>query len=649
MFLLPLIFSSEITDMTLLPRQLLLSVFGLLLLGSVWNNLPKDTKILKIDAVNGAMIVYFVVATAISLLNAAVLSEALYFLSRLWIVVSFSILTVLLLRNNVITSKHIIIAVIIFGCAGIGTAIIDIGAKTLRGEHVLRRVNFVSGGFGNKNLLSSILFLCLPFFFLGMREKRLLKIITGVALVLALFIIIVIRTRIVLVATLVFFGIIACYYLRDYLKRKFWPFVGSAVAATVLILFVFNPFGAANKKFAATDNVAKYFSRLLNTDTFRERLLFWKNSLEMFRDHPLGVGLGNWQIHFPKYGLQKFNSFPIENGLYTLQRPHNDFLWSLCETGILGFVAFAGIFGILIYQSARLIKTATDERERRKFIYLFSGIIGFVAIAFFDFPMERIEHQVVLVMLFALVIHHYGTKTADNFTLSIKKKIVGYFVVLGICFSFTVAYKRLAAEKDVFKMYAIRKNSNVDEIVSLVDHAQGAFYKIDSKTTPLEWFKGVAIFSREQYADAEIAFEKAYALTPYDIHVINNLASCYEINGKRNEALAMYNKALQISPRFEEARLNLAAVYFNSKAYDKAFNTIDYCAVDTRDPKYKIFLPPILKAKVDMVVAKIDFPVSAENKTALLNVQDFSPLYYESKKNNVTFEQQIISQLKKSS
>lgn len=639
MFMLPLVFSSEIADTGLLPRQLFLSTFTLLLAGSVWKTAQSDSRFLKIDAVNLALMVYLLLSAFVSFINTTVLSETLYVLSKLWIVVSLSILTGMLLKNNVIKEKHIIISVVIFGCVSIGTALVDITEKTLRGKHLLHWANTISGGFGNKNLLSSILFLCIPFFMVGLRKERRFKIISCSALVFALFILVVLRTRIVMIATFVFFGIIAFFYLKHFMKRQFWIIAGALVA------LIFVTLGGVFGKLNVPVDIKRYCYSILRTHTLEERINFWRNSLDMVLEYPFGVGLGNWQIYFPKYGLDKFDSFNIINGISTLQRPHNDFLWSLCETGILGFAVFLSIFGIVVYKSFRLIKTATDSGERWSFICWFSGLIGFLMVAFFDFPMERMEHWILLVLLYAVVIHQDGIKNKASFSVQVRTKFIMIFLVLGISFSFTVAYCRFAAEKQVYKMYTARTDGNPDQVLAFAQQAESFFYEIDSKTIPLEWYKGVANFSKQQYQESEVDFENAYALTPYNIHVINNLASCKEINGKRKEAIKLYAKALQISPGFVEARLNLAAVYYNNKEYNKAFTTIDYCSVETGDPKYKAFLPPILKSKADMILKAINFPAVTENP--LNSLQDYSPIYYESKKNNITFEKQIIRHLKK--
>ena len=646
MFLLPLLFFAGISDMVLLPRQLFLTAFSTLLLIFVWKSYKNDFKPIELDAATLAMVAYFLIAVVISLSNAVVLSESLYSLSKLWILISFSLLTIWLLRKNAITINQIIKAVIIFGCVAIITAVIDIAEKTVRGQHLFRSIQNISGGFANKNLLSSILFLCLPFFMIGCHEKKRLRLISALALALAIVILLIIRTRTTLIATFAFFAIISFFLLRDILKRKIWWVIIIFVGVSVFAFLKFRLDEAIGGLKSSSDIKRQYFYRLFDTETFKTRVMFWQNSLEMVREHPFGVGLGNWQIHFPKYGLQKFD-FEIANGIHTLQRPHNDFLWILCETGIIGFAAFTAIFIIILYQSYSLIKTAATKYDRRLFIYLFSALVGFIIIAFFDFPMERIEHQVILMLVFAIVIYQYGLTNNDRFAFPVKKILMMLFVIIGICFSSLIAFQRFESEREMFHLYAARKSGDSNDVMRYSQNAENSLYKIDSKTIPLQWYLGTAYFSQGQFSESESSFKEAYALTPYNIHVINNLASCYEVNGQRSKAIEMYQEALQISPMFEEARLNLAAVYFNDKAYEKAFQTIDNCDVNTRDPKHKIFLPPILKAKVDLVLATTELQIADDIRKTFGDAQYHMQLYIESKKNNITFEKQIINVLKK--
>lgn len=637
LLLLPLIFYSDIGDKILLPRQLLLSLFVLIQVFLVWKAMQKGG-LFKIGIIGLAMLGFLMISATVSLANAPVWSETFYGLSKLWIVISFFVVTVVLLRADLITNQQLVKAGIIFGCAALGTALVDMTEKTLRGKNLFHWVYTILGSFGNKNLLTSILFLCLPFFMIGLRGKRYIRIVSWVSLLLIIAFVVILRTRITMIATAVFFGLFILFYGVDYFKGKWRWLAGAFVALTIVAFLCYSGGTSADSE--------KYFSRLLSADTLSERFLFWRNSWAMFREHPFGVGLGNWQIYFPKYGLSHFQ-YDISNGITTVQRPHNDFLWVLCETGILGFAVFLYIFVGVIYRSFRLIKLAGDKDEKWLSVSLFSGVVGFVLIAFFDFPMERIEHLVLLMLLFALIVHRYETIRGNSLAVPVGKTALVFFVVCSACFSLYVAGTRFVAEKNVYQLQAARTGGYSQEVLKFATDAESWLYQIDSKTIPMQWYKGVAEFSIRRYAESQASFENAYRLTPYNIHAMNNLASCYEVNGSRKKAIALYGKALRISPLFEEARLNLAAVYFNDKQFEKAFETIDSCATTSKDPKYKIFLPPILKAKAALLAGKLSV-VSPDKKGTILNLPDYSQIYLESKKNNITFEQQLISQLKNS-
>ena len=52
-------------------------------------------------------------------------------------------------------------------------------------------------------------------------------------------------------------------------------------------------------------------------------------------------------------------------------------------------------------------------------------------------------------------------------------------------------------------------------------------------------------------------FKKAYAHHPNNIHVLNNLGTCYALLQHPEKAIEFYRKALEISPGFERCLINL--------------------------------------------------------------------------------------------
>jgi tetratricopeptide (TPR) repeat protein len=161
-------------------------------------------------------------------------------------------------------------------------------------------------------------------------------------------------------------------------------------------------------------------------------------------------------------------------------------------------------------------------------------------------------------------------------------------------------------------MYYYHAQANWNQLIKEADYAKNFYYTMDPMSAPIDWYKGVALFSSGDINSAKMAFESACAIHPNNIHVLNNLGSCYESLKQHDKAEEYYLKALNISSGFEEARLNLSAVYFNAGKFEKAFETIDKCSPYCDDEKYKTFLPAILNARIDVVIAKEKDPATIE-------------------------------------
>jgi O-antigen ligase len=77
-----------------------------------------------------------------------------------------------------------------------------------------------------------------------------------------------------------------------------------------------------------------------------ERVRIWQGTLDMIKEHPvLGVGLGSFSDQYQhKYILGEAKERNISHA-------HNNFLQMLGENGIVGLLAFCGMFGYIFYWS----------------------------------------------------------------------------------------------------------------------------------------------------------------------------------------------------------------------------------------------------------------------------------------------------------
>ncbi len=215
-----------------------------------------------------------------------------------------------------------------------------------------------------------------------------------------------------------------------------------------------------------------------------------------------------------------------------------------------------------------------------------------------------------------------------------------------VCFSFSVSSKRCSGEFHSQKMYFYKNAGNWNQLINEANKATNSCYSIDPMSIPIDWYKGVAFFSEGNSIAAQKHFEQAYLIAPFNIHVLNNLASCYESLNEHDKAEKFYLKALFISPKFDEARLNLSAVYYNEGKFDKAFETIDLCNINSTDEKYKQFLPSILNSWVTQLLNKqkdkslinhLNYILATKNKVV--------DLYLASKAKGVKFEPYIFNNI----
>ena len=465
--------------------------------------------------------------------------------------------------------------------------------------------------FTNKNLFSSFLFLTLPFVMFGFYTFRgRWHAVTLMTTVLVIYVILLAQTRAVWVALVISSVAIAALRLLSFstktarLETEHGPTVRRrSVQLGVLLVAVllFNVLGTvavqypSPSRMTAGEKAASIFDA--QNSSRAERIMLWKKTLLMIRDHPfLGVGPGNWKILLPSYGTAGTR---LESGTVHFPQPHNDFLWVAGENGIVGALSYIMIFLIAIYYCFWIHKTAANVQDKILSLSMMFGIIGYLTVSCFDFPKERIEHLVYVALILAAVVSTYGRifPRGAKFPRGVMYGVFGVVMIMTGA-SVALGTIRLRSEIHTRKALAAKQVLDWDGVIREIDEAYSEWATLDPMVTPLPWYRGVARFSTNDVDGALKDFEKAYEIHPNHIHVLNNLATCYEMKGDHGRAIEFYTKVLAISPHFEESLLNLTAVYFNAGRYEDAYRTIQQCG-NSHDPRAPEFLAAV-KARLNI-------------------------------------------------
>lgn len=427
----------------------------------------------------------------------------------------------------------------------------------------------------NKNLLSSLQFLIIPIaLYQIQRGKLLFKIAAALALSFILFTLLQTQTRSALLALLLFGG---SYLLliQQGLRKKQW-----ALLIMGFVLVVSASFGAL-KVTERYDSFEKEIRNTINIDFEKNpRARLYKSTFSLIEEHPwLGVGPGKWRAQIPKYEIYHHTSY---SGYQFFQRPHNDFLWVFAEGGLMAGLSYLLLFFFLMKSAYNLHKNRKDKKDFFPAL-LFSTFLGYAFISFVDFPMERASHLTVFFTLSSFVIAAQ-VKLGKTPIASFYKYL---FIVLSFCMVY-VAYVRYQGEVVVTQALKHKAVGNWTQVISLINRAYHPnLYTLENSATPLLWYRGVAYFSTQRFDQAFKDFQQAHQQNPYHVHVLNNLATLYELKGDREQAKKYYRAVFEVNPRFMEARVNMAALLNNENNYAEA---LDVILLSHKNNKNKIFI-----------------------------------------------------------
>jgi len=640
-FFLPFIYYDKLVDPVLIPRQIFLTVFIVITASIItclilFKKLPSDFLFLKSPFFLALLL--FVAAIIISFCRSTAISESIYILSKVLIEIIFLIITTYLLIQNKLSLAQLTNAVIGFCLVVVFIACFQAVKYSYSDTGLFVNIQSIKATIANKNLFSSILFLVFPFLLYSIITDKSWRIAKITLLVVVLILVWITQTKAVILAFFVFI-VVLLFIMLVFRKVRFnKSFI--TIASIVIALFLIIAYLTFKDQYR--------FAHIFSTNTAYTRFMVWENSVEMIKENfVFGVGAGNWQFQFPKYGLDQFTDSQIREGLTTFQRPHNDFLWVFCELGVVGFIPYISFFILILILTFKLFRRSKEKDGIWLYALLFAGIIGYLIIALVDFPLERIEHQIVLFSMFAIIIaNYYKERNRKKHPPNKPAYLYVFIFIVSVILSTISGMKRFAGEFHSHKLYAAHHQANWSLMIREADKATSFFYTVDPMSTPIVWYKGVALFSTGKINVAKKSFEAASELHPNNIHVNNNLASCYESSGKHHKAIEYYMKALDISSGFEEALLNLAAVYYNMNDYRKAFETIDKCSIDSNDPKYTIFLPVILSFYIENIMINNKMKPSNNFISRIKsNNEEIIRIYFESKKNKIIFDKYIENHL----
>ena len=434
----------------------------------------------------------------------------------------------------------------------------------------------VSGINGHKNLLAIMLFVLSAFLLTAFSifESKLLKGCSVFLFVVALTVIILLKSRAVLLGLIVaagFFGIMMIVRVCQFKNSNDVKFVNNGyrlpLVVSIILVFAFLTVGLrwfADRSVPHTSEKSEIEHHILSTSSLVERCLLWDKTYHIVDKHPIaGCGIGNWQILFPDASLEGLYRADVWNVNFT--KPHNEYLGVLSETGYLGLLLYIAFLTSLIVIS---FFTLCKTQSRRDFLYgaiVLSIFVGSCVNALFDFPNSRIEHVIWMGILMANLLQIITQ--GQQKTLGKEWNLVFFLVSIMLV---TIGGFRLKGERNTFEMQQALKANEWKTMEHCCHQAISEFYTIDPVGLPLHWYLGKAEKKMGNLQAVE-SFRKAQHYAPYCKENLNDLGLAEYYTAHDLEKAEFYLKeAIRISPNYIYPYFNLAYIYLTENEPQKA-------------------------------------------------------------------------------
>ncbi len=505
----------------------------------------------------------------------------------------------------------------------------------------------VDGTLGNPTYVAAYLFfvICFAGILLLYSSKALMKWYYSFAIVFSLVVMYFTATRGAFIALALSFVLGSILYFVMIKPKSEKEKLVKKVLIAVLLLFIVSGSGLFLAKDSGFVKNSPVLSRLasISISSGSSRFQIWRMAFNGFKERPiLGWGPSNFEILFGKYySPQMYAQEPW------FDRSHNIVLDWLVNAGILGLLSYLSIFAAAIYMlfknSAGISLTKNNDknptstdREKKLLIVLACFFLAYFVQNLFVFDQLATYIGFFSILAFIQSYNPGNQKIVEAGQANLKSQddIVFYGSVFGIvgfllflATAYFVNFQGVAANKDLLlalsiqgqypkeayvlykKALAEKSFANVEvreqlaefarhaatsqaltdqEKIELVNNAMTELAK-NIQENPLNprghHFLGVLYMQFGLYDAAIDILKKAQALSPKKQIILFSLAEAYTRKGDYDSALQVVKTAFNEEKNFDQARINLAAVYIlkNNQAEADKLLIERYGTVDVAD------------------------------------------------------------------
>lgn len=408
--------------------------------------------------------------------------------------------------------------------------------------------------------LSALMTLCLTVFLFS--ADKIIKIIGLMFFLLSLPVVLVTVSRAAWLGAIValFFVVEARFKFLSKLLR----YIGPGAKITLVALLITVTF------------FSSYYLYTLKKDSANGRLLTWKMTGLIVRDHPVtGVGPGNFSASLFKYQSQYFQQHPdlipregriADETWYAF----NDILQITAEQGVIGLVLILALLFTASKAAIRLMKAIhSKETYDNSDILIIAYAAMLLVILFsglFSYPLTLLPFQILFYNSLSLLSASYDKlpEVSAGFRSEVLEKlkpvIITISVILGMYFMFYAQGIYIGYHRWYITGERYFQNNEIDQLA--IDHP---FLLNDPGFAVV---LGNHLLQKRDYDKAINFLESAKTYCP-NKSLYYTLGTAYKLVGKYDKAEEQYKFLVYALPGLVRPRYMLAKLYYDTKQETK--------------------------------------------------------------------------------
>ena len=325
------------------------------------------------------------------------------------------------------------------------------------------------------------------------------------------------------------------------------------------------------------------------TRGFSERIKMWRSTLRLIKEHPLGLGLGNFAVFENKYeheyieppvdttkDWRKERDTLLHNSLFC----HNEFLETALETGPFGLTLLLWTIAAMIGMGIRAVRQVPDEAREDQTpgavhpgltASVVAGGIAIIVQSLVSYPL-RVPTTVTT---FAVLLGLWAPRR-----IVVRRRLPGGralaaavipLAVLGASLGSVGALRPLKAEAHYV--------AGMGHLLARKDYASAGrelqrAIELGLPRYEVYFRLGECQLRLGEYRAALETYKAALDIQPFHEYSYFGLGQAYEALGRTSQAIANYQKAIFYEPRLLQGYIALAALKRGAGNPQEALETL---------------------------------------------------------------------------